>query len=69
MSALFSLIAGVQNSVHERKPSQIDLFFYIRVQPVLSIPTGFNVDPNPSFYLIADPDSGSQTNAYGGRGA
>ncbi len=25
--------------------------------------TGFNADPDPAFYLIADPDSGSQTNA------
>ncbi len=25
--------------------------------------SGFNVDPDPAFYLNADPDLGSQTNA------
>jgi hypothetical protein len=33
---------------------------------VLWIRTGFNADPDPPFYLDADPDSdpGSRTNAY-----
>jgi hypothetical protein len=31
--------------------------------PVLSIRTGFNADTNPAFFLNADLDPGSQTNA------
>jgi hypothetical protein len=31
--------------------------------PMLWIRIGFNVDPDPPFYLNEDPDPGSQTNA------
>jgi hypothetical protein len=36
---------------------------YSLLGPVLRIRIGFNVDPDPAFYLHMDPDPGSQTNS------
>jgi hypothetical protein len=52
-------------NLHQRKLDQ-ELPFFMRNAfslAVLWIRTGFNAYPDPAFYLNADPDTGSQTNA------